>query len=282
MSRQRTLEAQLKVATASAGLLVAMLAGCESYSSLIAVPIDCDAEVGYDIHVIGDFETKADFWTAGDPTPEKEITVTLDAIPDGGRCGSRYAARLHSWYNNDWGSLFGFNQFGTLASPSGSFSGSSDYEGISFWARAPGNTTKGFTLLLNDPNTLYEKNVSNCDVYNIAGVGDTVPVTMDPNTGVALSGGTVTRAIYPDECGNAYAVVMSVTSDWAFYTVSFAAFHQDAKPNRVPNAVLTQAGPVPGTGLLTDQLKTLIVRMPKEAMTDLWLDNLAFYRRPAM
>ncbi len=274
----------------SAGLLLlgTVGTGCESYSSLITVPIDCDAEAGYQIQVIGDFEKTADFWTSGDATPKRELGATLEAIPDGGRCGSQYAARLHSWYNNDWGSLFGFNNFGSLASPSTTLpGGSAAYEGMSFWARAPGNTTKGFTVLLNDPNTLYEKDVlgnkvSNCDVYNIAGSGDTVPVATDPLTGVTLSGGTVTRAIYPDECGNAYAVVMLVTNDWAFYTVSFAAFRQDAKPNRVPNAVLTKAGPLPGTGLLTDQLKTLIFRMPKEAVTDLWLDNLAFYRKPAM
>ncbi|MBN2576643.1 MAG: hypothetical protein JXP73_18910 [Deltaproteobacteria bacterium] len=299
MSRKRPSAARLAVGVAPACLLFLALvgaAGCESYATWVDVPIDCEAEAGYEIHVIFAFEQTGggSFWTAGDGalnedgTLTEKTTATVETIPDGARCGSQYAAHLHSAYNNDWGSLVGFNDFGSLASPSPTWSGgASAYEGMSFWARAPGNTTKGFTLLLNDPNTLFEedaseKKVSNCDTYNIAGAGDPVPVTMDPGTGQTLSGGTVTRAIYPDECGNSYTVPMLATSEWRFYTVPFTAFHQDAKPNRVPNAVLTKVGPLPGTGLLIDQLKTMILRFPKEATAELWLDNLGFYRKRAM
>ena len=74
----------------------------------------------------------------------------------------------------------------------------------------------------------------------------------------------------------------SAATDWAFYTVPFNRFQQDPKPNRVPNALLTNTGNVPGTGLLTDQLLQLILRMPKEAKAELWIDNLAYYRHGAM
>jgi hypothetical protein len=72
---------------------------------------------------------------------------------------------------------------------------------------------------------------------------------------------------------------MVVTSEWRFYPIPFSAFQQADNPNRVPNTALTDVGTVPRTGLLTSALRTLILRAPKEAEMDLWLNNLAFYRK---
>jgi hypothetical protein len=82
----------------------------------------------------------------------------------------------------------------------------------------------------------------------------------------------------PDQCGNSYTVVVLVTGDWQLYTIPFGHFQQGATPNRVPNAELTATGSAPGTTLLTSQLMLLGVRLPKALATDLWIDDLAFYR----
>ncbi len=248
-------------------------AGCTTYQTFKVVPVDCTADDGYAIKSFNAFETVGDtpFWTAGDKTPDAGTTDTVQTIPDGPRCGSKAAVVLRTSGNNDWGSIFGLNVFNP--------GDVSMYEGLSFWARAPGNTTKGFTLSLDDPNTANISG-SNCKFYGSAGgTGAPGGTAIDPNTGQTLSSGTVTRAIYPDECGNSYTTVVLATSEWEFYTVPFSAFHQTATPNRVPNAVLTEAGNVPGTGLLTNKLLTFILRWPKQATAELWLDDLGFYRR---
>ena len=280
MSCKRRLRARLVVAVGPVCIMLIGLGGmggCSSYPTLKEVPVDyCTADDGYEFLSVSVFDTVGEtaWWTSGDSTPNKVATASIENIGDGPRCDSQAAAVLRSAGNNDWGSLFGYNNFGP-GKPAAA------YEGMSFWARAPGNTTKGFTLLLDDPNTA---NVTgaNCKFYGTGGgTGAAGGTSIDPNTGQTLSSGTISRAIYPDECGNGYTAVMLVTSEWRFYTVPFAAFHQDARPNRVPNALLTEVGPVPGTGLLTDQLKTFILRMPKEANTELWIDNLAFYNKKA-
>ena len=282
----------LKTLAASPASLAVLLlglggaAGCDKYTSLKDVPVDCTADVGYEFLTLSSYETVGDnvFWSSGDATPGKVVgddaagDVFVEDIPDslgGPRCGSKAAAVLRASGNNDWGCLFGSNNVGAPRDASA-------YEGLSLWARDPGNTTKGFVIALDDENTALISNIGNCKNYvpsTNAGQG-TIPVTIDGQT-VAVSSAT-TRAAYPDECGNSYSAVMLATSEWAFYTIPFGSFQQDPKPNRVPNAVLTQVGKAPGTALLTNQIMNLMIRMPKEANEQLWIDNLAFYRKKAM
>jgi hypothetical protein len=264
-----------RAAAAGLGVFALVVApACDPYTTLKDVPLDCEAEAGYGFGLINDFEkTDVAWWTAGDDTPYKKVESSIRAIPDGGRCGSKNAAVLATSGNNDWGSLFGLN----VLTPRDA----SAYEGVSFWARAPGNSTKGFMILLNDPNTATMDAVaSNCiDLGNSQGAA---PTTVYVEGQAVSTSGAATRPVLPNECGNGYTATMLVTSEWAFYTVPFGRFQQDPKPNRVPNELLTQVGNVPGTGLLTQELLQLILRMPKEARTELWLDNLAYYRRAAM
>jgi hypothetical protein len=281
-----------KMAAPSArpGLLILGLAsaiGCSTYPTLKDVPIDCTTDDGYEFLTISDYDKEGGdpvFWGSGDSTPGKVVgsnangEAFVEHMPDtiGPRCDSNAAAVLRAAHNNDWGCLFGSNNLGAPRD-------ASTYEGLSFWARAPGNSTKTFLILLDDPNTTYNKdlNIGNCTNY-APQASDTgmISATGPDGTSVAISG-SATRAPYPDECGNSYTFNMVVTSDWAFYAIPFGQFQQDAKPNRVPNAVLTHVGTAPGTTLLTDNLMTLIIRMSKEANEELWLDNLAFYRRTA-
>jgi len=273
---------------AAAGLCIFALGGapgCDPYTTLKDVPIDCEADDGYEFLSLGEnFDTVDEkvFWGAGDSTPGKVVgsdsdgNALVETISDDPRCDSNAAAVLRAAGNNDWGCLFGSNSVGAPRNASA-------YEGVSFWARSPGNTTKGFVLLRNDPNTAIVNGVgvtSNCIDLGGGENNPTITVSIDGQS-VQTSGGA-TRPILPNECGNGYTAMMMVSSEWAFYTVPFGRFQQDPKPNRVPNEVLTQVGVAPGTALLTDKLLTLIIRMPKEARMELWLDNLAFYRRAAM
>jgi hypothetical protein len=287
MSRKRTSGVSLTVAAGSFWALFLVLAGtsgCDTYSTLKDAPIDCTVDDGYEFLTLGNnFDNVGDgvFWSSGDNTPDKVVgddasgNVSVRTIPDGPRCDSSAAVVLRAAGNNDWGCLFGSNNVGAPRDASA-------YEGLSFWARAPGNTTKGFIVLLDDPNTtVIDPLPHNCtNLGSTTGGPQTIIVSVDGQNVQTSSGAT--RPTYPEECGNSYAAPMLVTGEWAFYTVPFAQFQQTALPNRVPNAVLTQVGTAPGTALLTDKIYTLIIRFPKEATVELWLDNLAFYRKKTM
>jgi hypothetical protein len=266
-----------KHTTEALGIVLVVLAGaggCTAYPTEKNLPLDCSVEDAYDFQSIDNFETvgTANLWTAGDTT-NADVSVSVQALTDGPRCGSTAALEILSAHNNDWGSLFGFNNFGPRDE--------SAWEGLSFWARAPGNTTKGFTVLLDDPNTATSTSVtSNCTQYATADGGSSSPTMTiyDPSTGMAISGAT-TSAPPPNACGNSYQTVVTVTTSWQLYTIPWGKFQQTAMPNRVPNADLTDKGPVAGTGLLISQLLNLTLRMPKEADMELWIDNLSFYRK---
>jgi hypothetical protein len=70
-----------------------------------------------------------------------------------------------------------------------------------------------------------------------------------------------------------------VTRDWRIYAIPFGQFQQAAQPNRVPNSVLTHVGPVPGTALLTDAVDAPFFRIPSQSQSELWIDDLSFYRK---
>lgn len=265
-------------------LALASVGGCDPYTTLKNEPVDCTADDGYEFLTLGNsFDTVGDnaFWGSGDSTPGKVVgddasgNVAVRNIPDGPRCDSKAAAVLRASGNNDWGCLFGSNNVGAPRN-------ASEYEGLSFWARAPGNTTKGFIVLIDDPNTAVISGLPHyCTNMGSTTAGpQTITVSVDGQN--VQTSSSVTRPTFPEECGNQYSAVMLVTSEWAFYTIPFAQFQQTALPNRVPNAVLTNVGTAPGTALLTDQIYTLILRFPKEATAELWLDNLAFYRKKTM
>jgi hypothetical protein len=254
-------------------------AGCSAYSTFKPLPLDCNVESAYDLQVVNSFDTigPGAFWMAADiadagtvrsPPPYTYVASAVEPISDGPRCGSSAALVIRSERNNDWGSLFGID----IGSPRNA----SAYDGLSFWARAPGNTTNAFTILFNDPNTALPTVAADARCRDYGVDGGTAPVL--DGTGMVIPG-TVTEAPEPDQCGNSYSAVLVVASDWRFYTVPFGAFQQGPTPNRVPNAALMDVGPEPGTALLTSSLLSLTLRMPKAATMELWIDNLSFYRR---
>jgi hypothetical protein len=281
----------------TSGVLFLALAGafgCNAYPTLKPVPVDCTADAAYDVQFIYSFDTVAstNFYGSGDHADADVSTApVVQPLTDGARCGSADALLLHSDHNNDWGSLFGIYSFGPK--------NESAYQGLSFWARSPGNTSKSFTILLDDTNTENLAMPGTCSAdagttpapvdggsavcrnYCMpdGGTGGMTPY-IDSLTGMVV-GGTTSTAPPADACGNSYYVIAQITSGWQFYTFPFSEFRQLAEPNRVPNSHFTNTGSVPGTELLTSALMGLTFRMPPEADINLWLSHLGFYRPKA-
>jgi hypothetical protein len=266
-----------RTSTPMRAALLFVLAGaataCQAYPTVKKAPIDCSPDDRYDLSIVDPFETitaaNTAFWNAGDAlVMTGDLNESIEPISGDGRCGSKAALVLRSVHANDWGSIFGYNNFGPRDA--------SGTEGMAFWARAPGATTKAFTISLDDANTAPD--AKRCVDYGTDG-GTAAPSgpTTDGLGNVISTGASVVQP-QPDACSNSYTAVVVVTTEWSLYTVPWERFTQVAAPNRVPNAVFTEVGPVPGTGLLIDKIWTFILRMPKEATMELWLDNLAFYR----
>jgi hypothetical protein len=292
MSRERTLGPQLPRA---AGLLVVCVGlggaiGCTAYPTLkVAAPLDCSVEDQYEFQspMIDTFEPGENLTWFSSGDPNFMPTVAVEPITDGTRCGSTGALVYRTAHNNDWGSLIGDYGFPGPTGRDGSM-----YEGLSFWARAPGNTNKTFTILLGDANTncggtadpmtglCPDPPGAYCKTYSTPDGGSGAPLgtVYDPATGMPISGTTM-QAPPADSCGNAYFLVATVTADWRLYTFPFGMFQQGNMPNHVPNSVFTMIGSVPGTALLTTKLTNFTLRMPKEATVELWMDNLSFYRK---
>jgi hypothetical protein len=269
------------------GAAAASAVGCTAYSTAKNIPINCSAESAYDIQPIYTFDTTAavNFYGSGDH-PDADVSYAVDPLTDGARCGSTSALVLHTDHNNNWGSLFGIYSFGPKDA--------SAFQGLSFWARAPGNTTKAFTVLLDDTNTVNPNMPAVCNIdggvtpvdsgsavcknyCTDGGIGGGQGTYTDPTTGTVVSGAT-SSAPPPDACGNSYGAVLQITSGWQFYTMPFGEFHQAAQPNRVPNMHFTSEGSISGTGLLTSALMGFTIRMPAEADMNLDLSHLGFYR----
>jgi hypothetical protein len=306
------------VSTAGLTSILALggVSSCSTYSTYKDVPIDCTVENEYDFKSIDSFASAEGWFAAADYTPpaptdggaappdassltalwtSMSTSVGTGAVTSGGTsaytgrmlmsietpedplCGITNAAVFRASHNNDWGGMFGKWNFGAQDG--------SPFEGISFWARAPGKTTKAFTLLLDDENTA-STGTTRCWVYSMNDGGVTEGQTdntnsgTDPGTGTPITGSSNSRAAYRNECGNSFFSIVELTSRWTFYRIPFSRFKQTASPNRVPNTALPGADAgagSAGTQLVTSQLRNLIMRMPKEAEMELWMAKLAFY-----
>lgn len=304
MSLKRTWVVRLPRAMAAAAVGIGFLGlggvvMCTSYPTFKDLPVDCTVLGEYTLYNKADdtvtdrdltLDNFGEWFSATDTAAGDAKVVAVDPIPDGAVCQNSKAGKLTASRNNDWGCIFGSYKFGSGKTGEDA----SAWDGIAFFARAPGNTTKSFTVSLTDdnsesPNVLGrpdpDAGTGRCTNYINGDAGASAgqasgPSGIDPQTGTPLSGSGTTRAPYPDECGNSYTTTVTVTSDWQFYTVPFGDFQQASNPNRVPNAVF-QAGTVPGTGLLTSGLRHLVFRAGKEAQVELWLSKLAFYKKKA-
>jgi hypothetical protein len=268
--------AALVLASALGGAL-----GCTPYSTLKnpSPAVDCSVESAYTFLYIDTFENEMTpnfFHTADHPDAGAEMSVAIAAPPDGPRCGSTAAMQIQAANDDDWGSLIGYNNFGPR--------NASGYQGVAFWGRVYGNSNRTFTLLLDDPNTYNPNQMPDPPTFNCmtvptpdGGVTGMSGVITDPATGMVVSSGTTTAEPPANGCGNSFQTVIEVTNAWQLYTIPWSAFKQLAEPNRVPNKDFV-SGTTPGTTMITSSLKNFVLRFPKAIVTDLWLDNISFYR----
>ncbi len=267
---------------AAVALSLGSALGCTAYSTYKPVAIDCSLEGAYDIDSI-DAEFSMPWASPDQMNGGATMTAGLETIPDGPFCGDTSAFAVHGNNNNDWGSLAGFFAFGKKDE--------SSREGLSFWARAPGNVGKAFTILIDDINT-YDPYVTctadagaippgdagaNCTTYCASDGGTTVTIMVDQN-GTPIGSGTSGTVYPPNACGNSYQTVVLVNGDWRFYTIPFSKFQQLADARRVPNSALSEMGSASGTSLLTSAIVNMIFRFPKGSAVELWIDHLGFYR----
>jgi hypothetical protein len=245
-------------------LVLGAAGGCGAYSTIVNLPIDCSVENAYEFEPSPvDLSTA---YSSGDATAGATISTTVGPIPDGSLCNATTALEITAHHNDDWGALAGFYGF----TSGNTYRDESAYQGLSFWARAPGPTGKGFTMEIADANTFATDADAGTNCTNYGDAGTSGPKY--DSTGMLIPG-AATAATPPDACGNSYSTTAKVTVGWRFYVIPFSQFHQGAMPNRVPNGVL------PGNGLLTNQLMGLVFRMPKGEDMDLWIAKLGFYRK---
>ncbi|HEY6478027.1 MAG TPA: hypothetical protein VI456_15725 [Polyangia bacterium] len=275
-------------------LALAPTLGCTAYATKKNLPVDCSVMNAYDVDTIDSFFGM--MFGANDNTnyrnPDAGVKTAVEAFPDGPLCPDTTGLHVIGLDYNDWGSLFSFYSFPKKNEATA--------QGLAFWARAPGSSAKGITILLDDPNT---KNPSaNCGVDSgVPGVPAVIPpgdagafcttycspdgggtsVTApvyDPATGSTLSSGTSTAPLPANACSNSYQWELTLTSDWKFYTIPFREFQQQGNQDKVPNSALPMIGPTPDTTLLTSSIWWMTFRMPKGAPYELWFDHMGFYR----
>jgi hypothetical protein len=220
--------------------------------------IDCSIEDDYEFNVLQPMEgTMASWYGYGDVTPGAVNTVGLQPIP-GGRCESSAALVITSRGHHDWGS--GFGEYQTAMAPVDA----TDYEGISFWARAEGyGTSSGFLITLGDRNT------------NPAGMVCVEPTTEDlvngsytyNQQGMIVPVGN--RLAGAKDCGNSFERAAFARREWYLHRVPFESFVQMANPNLSP------------TGIDRSALYSFGFSIPKDSNINLWIDDLGLYRHRA-
>ncbi len=285
--------ALVALAPLPAGLAIA---SCVTSAQRLPYAIDCDAGAPYTIRVYESYELNdpsnlAPWYGAGDFTPGATITTTPNGstipatrIEGAGRCGSQYALLLESHNHHDWGSTFGDYRIGTYSTPAPL--DVSQYEGVAFWARDPGYTsryegptTKSIVLNLVDVHGtpgiatgyMVTYDGSACTNY-IFDAGGAVNIPINVGTGSTPTGSQPVQGIvYPaDACNSALFTLPIVLSDeWQLYTIPFSAFKEPALPNREPN------------GLDVSALMSFTISVPKEEQLEQWIDDLGFNRTNA-
>lgn len=260
--------------------------GCGAPPAREETPVDCTAADDYHLDPISPDawfsatddtgQVSCDHPAAAGQTPLENgrcngprravAAIAVEPLEAGDRCGSDSALHLTAARNNDWGSLFG-----NYALARDGFDAST-HEGVALWAKAAPGTTRTITIVLDDK---YTRNFTD-DAGNVIeassfcvdeeGAGETV----NQNTGQPGAGSSVSVPGYvPSEnaCGNSYQTVLAVTEDWQLYLVPFESFSQNPTPNRRFE------------GIDRSSIRGMILRAPKAAVFDFWIDDLSFYQK---
>jgi hypothetical protein len=225
---------------------------------------DCAGADAYEFKIYVDnsrvdetFESDAgelQWFDFGDCTPRAVHSYGVETIPNGGRCGSQGAFVFRTTGHQDWGSGFGI--YGWNSRPQND-QDASDYEGIAFWARAPGRSDKGITIGIGDRQSSATGGV--CMGHDAGTQGMCGMPLSEPNTDAGLPPP-------PGACGNSWTQQIVVSEFWKLYLLPWESFAQEPVPSRVET--LDPSG-----------IFEFAINIPKDSRIELWLDDLGFYRR---
>jgi hypothetical protein len=275
--------------------LWAAVAGCATKPRPITSRDDCAQADAYDFRNISDFTggqagwyLYADNTPGGVPDPSVTSNVAITQLDPPGRCGDTGIIELQASGHNYYGVGFGdyaHNNDGSRADGTG-------YDGISFWARSPGNTDKTFMLYVDDGRTIVLPPTppgpgllpvatpadQDLDGDGLVGPGDIARGTkcrLPPPAalgqpacyfGGAQAPATPTRVPEPDECGNQFHTYVTTTDDWQLFLLPWDQLTQWPCPNRLDG------------GLDHADVAKIEIKFIQGSTYDLWLDNIAFYR----
>jgi hypothetical protein len=283
--------------TRSKSLLLCVLlvvAGCGTSNRQTAEPglVDCSAGDAYEFLNISNFDASGDsgWFSYADPTPNGKFELRQSVnFPDSPpRCGDAGRLELVASGLNFYGAGFGdwaHNEEGGRARGAG-------YEGISFWARSPGNTDKTFMLYVDDGRTIVLRGTveggstavpsgSNDQDLNGNGLRDSGDIAGGTSCripppdevgraacyfGGALPPSTPTRVPEPDECGNRFHTLVTTTQNWQLFFLPWDKLVQFPCPNRLEG------------GINPDDIAMLEIKFAQGTNYEVWLDNIAFYR----
>jgi hypothetical protein len=278
--------------------------GCAADRPKAAPPLDCSVVDAYEFKPIYPFEVGQTGWyQAGDctggrwdshplvanadgGTDEADAgtcvfnanvanattgNVPLERIADGDRCGSAWAAYLQSYGHTDWGSLFGTWDLGANIPPANG----ADYEGISFWAKNPGGTghargptNKTIWFMVGDFRQVVAGNSTTTyappDDYRCVPAPNSATAESYNSNNQVSSG---SRSPAPNECGNLFRTRVVTSDGWALHLIPWGALYQEPTPNRNLD------------GIDARDIRQLQITIPLGATVELWLDDIAFYRR---
>jgi hypothetical protein len=151
----------------------------------------------------------------------------------------------------------------------------SEYDGVSFWARATGyGTSTGFSFTVQDGYTYADEP----DAAEMEGspaasrTSCTIPLANDTAEAYVMNeagmlvpvGGELPG---PNDCGNPFVRVVTAQRTWHLHHLPFESFQQQALPNRRPS------------GLDKSALYQFAINVPKDSRIELWIDDLGLYRR---
>jgi hypothetical protein len=75
------------------------------------------------------------------------------------------------------------------------------------------------------------------------------------------------RSPAPNECGNYFRSRVETKDTWTLHLIPWSELYQEPTPNRNPD------------GIDARDIRLLQVAVPLGAQLELWLDDIAFYRR---
>jgi hypothetical protein len=273
-----------------------LAAGCATKVRTATSTTDCAQADGYEFRNISDFTggqagwyLYADATPGGVPDPAVTSNVPIVLLDPPGRCGDTGIIKLQASGHNFYGAGFGdyaHNDVTSRADGTG-------YDGISFWARSPGNTDKSFILYVDDGRTIVFPPAApdagllpvatsadqDLDGDGFVGPGDIARGTrcrLPPPqalgrvacyTSGAAPPATATRVPEPDECGNQFHTFITTTDDWQFFVLPWDQLQQWPCPNRLQG------------GIDPADIAKIEIKFIQGSTYDLWLDNIAFYRR---